>query len=67
MTAAADLGDVTKHGMNCGWYEGYGDSSCTCALKWRAALATERTMHSAWRKRAEEAERALSLSSQERA
>lgn len=55
----ADLGDLSKHGMNCGWYGSYGDAGCTCSLKWRVALSTERTMHSAWRKRAEEAEAAL--------
>lgn len=29
---------------------------CTCGLKQRIALSTEKTMHAAWRKRAEEAE-----------
>ena len=33
--------------------EGY---ECTCALDLRIALQTEREMHNAWRKRAEEAE-----------
>lgn len=34
-----------------------GDGPCTCALDERIALQTEREMHRAWRKRAEEAER----------
>ena len=52
----ADLGDLTQHGTNCGYYEG----DCTCNLEWRRRLATEREMHNAWRKRAEEAEANLS-------
>ena len=37
-----------EHGMNCPHHADK-DEACTCAL-------TERTMHAAWRKRAEEAE-----------
>jgi len=55
-SADADLGDLTKHAMNCGWHGSYGDADCTCSLKLRVALSTERTMHRAWRKRAEQAE-----------
>lgn len=32
------------------------DEECTCGLRWRIELQTEREMHAAWRKRAEEAE-----------
>lgn len=32
---------------------------CSCGLEWRDALETEKTMHAAWRKRAEEAESKL--------
>lgn len=31
-------------------------TDCTCGLRYRIELSTERTMHAAWRKRAEEAE-----------
>lgn len=34
------------------------DESCTCGLNWRVDLQTEREMHAAWRKRAEQAEAA---------
>lgn len=40
-----------------------GEGPCTCALEERKALATEQTMHAAWRKRAEEAEAALAPTS----
>lgn len=36
--------------------------ACTCCLEWRIKLSTERTLHAAWRKRAEEAEAALERS-----
>lgn len=32
------------------------DEACTCGLRWRIELQTEREMHQAWRKRAEESE-----------
>lgn len=47
-----------RHGMNCSGRAG-DESGCTCGLLWRDQLETERTMHAAWRKRAEEAEAAL--------
>lgn len=37
------------------------DENCTCGLLWRIELQTEREMHAAWRKRAEEAEARLEL------
>jgi hypothetical protein len=43
------------HTRSCGYYDG----DCTCCLEERKALATEQTMHRAWRKRAEEAEAKL--------
>ena len=49
-----------EHGMNCPHHADK-DEACTCAL-------TERTMHAAWRKRAEEAEaRIAALESQVKA
>jgi hypothetical protein len=35
------------------------EDRCTCGLEFRKALATEQTMHLAWRKRAEDAERLI--------
>ena len=43
---------MSDHGMNCPHHADK-DEACTCAL-------TERTMHAAWRKRAEEAETRIS-------
>lgn len=51
-----------RHGMNCPARVMANDSECTCGLQWRDALETERTMHAAWRKRAEEAEAKLNHS-----
>ena len=56
-----DLGDLTRHGRNCRaligeGYDGPSEGDCNCGLHWRVALATEREMRNAWRKRAEEAE-----------
>lgn len=45
------------HAMNCAG--SHWDGDCTCGLNVRIALETERTMHAAWRKRAEEAEAEL--------
>lgn len=50
-----------EHFMNCGYESG---EECSCLIRRKleavkAALGTERTMHAAWRKRAEEAEAAL--------
>jgi hypothetical protein len=53
----ADLGDLTQHGMNCPATNPTDKDMCRCGLQWRIALATERTMHAAWRKRAEQAEK----------
>lgn len=70
--AHEDLGDTTRHVRTCNWWIGapgtegvayeremtgelrYRD--CTCSLRWREMVRTEREMHAAWRKRAEEAE-----------
>lgn len=73
-----DLGDTTTHARTCKWWIGAPgregpayeremknralDYKCTCSLRWRQALRTEREMHNAWRKRAEEAEAADALS-----
>lgn len=54
-----DLGDLSRHEVNCDWFESYDDSRCRCSLRLRQQIATERAMHRAWRKRAEEAETAL--------
>lgn len=50
------MSDREAHGMNCA-YRSDSDEPCTCACRYHAAVDTERTMHAAWRKRAEEAER----------
>src|SRR5271157_3496530 len=47
------------HGMNCPASVMGHDDECTCGLQWRIAFETEREMHNAWRKRAEEAEARL--------
>lgn len=48
-----------QHGMNC-WGNTPGrQHDCTCGLEYRKQLSTERSMHNAWRKRAEEAEKEL--------
>lgn len=44
------------HALNCA---GARREECTCGLEFRIALETEKTMHAAWRKRAEEAEAEL--------
>jgi hypothetical protein len=51
-----EAGNLT-HARSCS--AGYTDNPCTCALNERKALSTEQAMHAAWRKRAEEAEAAL--------
>ena len=57
-------GDIPQHGRNCpAWKDPHGyecGDPCTCGLKWRIELVTERNMHAAWRKRAEEAEARIS-------
>lgn len=50
------MNERESHGMNCA-YRSDSDEHCTCACRYHAAVDTERTMHAAWRKRAEEAER----------
>jgi hypothetical protein len=58
-----DPGDVTQHAMNCAGFDPMRD--CTCGLYWRVQMQTEREMHNAWRKRAEEAEaREITLQAQ---
>ena len=54
-----DVERSMMHGMNCPASALGNDEECLCGLKWRVALATEQTMHNAWRKRAEQAEREL--------
>jgi hypothetical protein len=52
--------ETLKHSMNCAALSVHADPiDCTCGLQWRIALQTEQTMHAAWRKRAEEAEKQL--------
>lgn len=48
------MSDRESHGMNCA-HRSDSDEPCTCACR-HHAVDTERTMHAAWRKRAEEAE-----------
>lgn len=48
-----------EHGRNCHALGKVGDAGCTCGLRYRIELQTEREMHNAWRKRAEEAEAKL--------
>lgn len=48
--------DPLTHGMNCPALTPGNDEDCTCGLRWRIELETEKAMHRAWRKRAEEAE-----------
>jgi hypothetical protein len=48
------------HGMNCPGLIPGNEEACTCGLEWKIALQTEGEMHTAWRKRAEEAEKELS-------
>lgn len=43
-----------EHTRSCGYFDL--EIGCTCCLEERRALATEQTMHRAWRKRAEEVE-----------
>jgi len=52
------MSDLT-HTMHCTGNIPMRESACTCGLKWRIMLRTEQEMHNAWRKRAEEAEKAL--------
>lgn len=62
---SGDAGNLSKHGMNCPANlvgVGVWDSECLCGLGWRIELQTEREMHNAWRKRAEEAETKLQSS-----
>jgi len=54
-----DLGDLTQHGTNCNYQDISTGAICSCGLHLRRDLATERTMHAAWRKRAEEAEHTI--------
>jgi len=49
------MSERESHGMNCA-HRSDSDEPCTCACRYHAAVDTERTMHAAWRKRAEEAE-----------
>ena len=52
----ADIQRALRHGTNCPASVLGHESECTCGLEWRDALQTEREMHNAWRKRAEQAE-----------
>lgn len=53
-----------EHSMNCDGNIPQRQNDCTCGLKWRIMLQTEQEMHIAWRKRAEEAEKALIITGQ---
>jgi hypothetical protein len=55
----SDAVEAVGHTRSCPQLGG-SDDACTCGLEWRIKLRTEQEMHAAWRKRAEEAERALS-------
>lgn len=75
--AHEDLDDTTRHVRTCNWWTGapgtegaaydremtgelrYRD--CTCSLRWRDMVRTEREMHAAWHKRAEEAENEICI------
>ena len=48
--------EVLDHTRGCAYPGSGGEGPCTCGLIERRALATEQAMHSAWRKRAGEAE-----------
>lgn len=56
-----DQTENMTHKRNCAAlaWDGWDHGECTCGLQHRIALATEQTMHAAWRKRAEEAESEL--------
>lgn len=57
-SAAPSESRALEHSRSCS--AGYDfESQCTCGLEYRIQLQTEREMHNAWRKRAEEAEAAL--------
>jgi hypothetical protein len=45
-----------EHTRSCPELTPGSDDFCTCGLEFRKQLSTEREMHAAWRKRAEEAE-----------
>lgn len=47
---------LEQHGRNCRFWNDQYETDCNCGLRYRIELQTEREMHAAWRKRAEEAE-----------
>jgi hypothetical protein len=52
----AGIPEILRHGMNCSGLIPGNEVDCTCGLRFRIEIQTEREMHNAWRKRAEEAE-----------
>jgi hypothetical protein len=60
--SAGDAETLT-HSRSCSYFND--EIGCTCCLEERRALTTERAMHAAWRKRAEEAELALTQARRE--
>ena len=52
------MSETLQHTRSCPALTPGNDEECTCGLRWRIELQTEREMHNAWRKRAEEAEAA---------
>ena len=55
-TENADLRKDLTHSRSCPELTPLSEDRCTCGLEYRKQLATEQSMHAAWRKRAEEAE-----------
>jgi hypothetical protein len=53
----SDMVAEIEHTRTCDHWQSADGSTCTCCFKERVALSTEQTMHAAWRKRAEQAER----------
>ena len=52
------MSETLQHTRSCPALTPGNYEECTCGLRWRIELQTEREMHNAWRKRAEEAEAA---------
>jgi hypothetical protein len=55
-TGGARMSETLQHTRSCPALTPGNYEECTCGLRWRIELQTEREMHNAWRKRAEEAE-----------
>src|SRR5579872_477707 len=54
----SEMTDSLEHSRSCSVSYDL-DAQCTCGLDYRIQLRTEQEMHTAWRKRAEEAESRL--------